>query len=141
MAGFSALGTVFRMSTSTAFSTADELGDLTNISGPTMSAEEIDVSSHDTTSDYREFVSGFLDAGEMSLEGNLRSGGGAEDLVDAFNDREERNFEVIFPTTDDLKWAFKGYVNGVETGAPFDGKADFSASVRITGAPTLSHTT
>ena len=138
MAGISALGTKFKMSTASSFAAGDEVGDLTNISGPTMSAEEIDVSSHDTTGDYREFASGFLDAGEMSLEGNLREDGGAEDLVDAFNDRKVRNFEVIFPTTGNLTWSFAGHVTGVETAAPYDDKASFSATVRITGKPTLA---
>jgi predicted secreted protein len=153
MAGFSALGTKLVMSQTeiSSTSTAAGIGDLTNISGPSMSAEEIDVSSHDSDGNFREFVSGFLDAGEISLEGNLTVGGGAVDLNTAFNDREQRNFNVIFPATGlttstglgtgwagyYLRWRFNGTVTGVETAAPFDDKASFSATVRISGAPVL----
>ena len=139
MAGFSAFGTKLRMKddSTTALSSGDEIGDLTGISGPTMSAEEIDVTSHDSTGAFREFVPSFLDPGEISLEGNLMSGGGAEDMVDAFNDRKLQNIEIIFPTTDDLKWSFNGYVTGVETDAPYDDKATFSATIKVSGAPTL----
>jgi predicted secreted protein len=155
MAGFSALGTILRMSTAefAETTTAAGVADLTNISGPTMSAEEIDVSSHDSTGNFREFVSGFLDAGELSLEGNLRnSTTGATTLVTAFNDRLSRYFHVVFPATvtttgstsvgDDasmnyMRWKLQGYVTGVETAAPYDDKASFSASIRITGAPIL----
>jgi predicted secreted protein len=148
MAGFSALGTIVRMSTASAIAanaTSAGIADLTNISGPSMSAEEIDVSSHDSTSNFREFVSGFLDGGEVSLEGNLTLAGGADTLVTAFNDREERYIQIAFPATGTstadanvrLRWQFKGTVTGVETAAPYDDKASFGASVRISGAPHL----
>ena len=141
MAGFSAFGTQLWMCDSSATpSSNDAIGDLTGISGPTMSAEDIDVTSHDSTGAYREYVTSFLDAGEISLEGNLMSGGGAEDMVDAFNDRAKQSFEILFPTTDGLSWKFDGYVTGVETDAPYDDKASFSATVKVTGAPTLSTT-
>ena len=159
MAGFSALGTKLIMSTdsitlgSSSGLESEILGDLTNISGPTMSAEEIDVSSHDSTGYFREFVAGFLDGGEVSLEGNLTVGGGADDLVDAFADRVSRNFAVVFPATGTsaastytylghwLRWTFAGTVTGVETAAPYDDKAGFSASIRVSGQPVLSATT
>ena len=154
MAGFSALGTIVRMSTAELGTTSTIAGiaDLSNISGPTMSAEEIDVSSHDSTTNFREFVSGFLDGGEISLEGNLRnSTTGATTLVTAFNDRLSRWFHVVFPTTisltagttneyassNFLRWTFQGYVTGVETAAPYDDKASFSASIRVSGQPAL----
>jgi len=154
MAGFSALGTVLKMSTAGGYlgptSTHAGIGDLTNISGPTMSAEEIDVSSHDSDGNFREFVGGFLDAGEISLEGNLTVDGGVVDLNEAFADRAERHFHVLFPATGTassgldenqsgfyLRWVFNGTVTGVETAAPFDDKASFSASIRISGQPHL----
>ena len=162
MAGFSALGTKFVMtsnSTVLASTQAESyastewsdhlIGELTNISGPTMSAEEIDVSSHDSEGNFREFVAGFLDAGEISLEGNLTVGGGAEDLNDAFADRANRYFAVVFPATGSatgstevwmghyLRWEFEGAVTGIETAAPFDDKATFSGTVRISGQPNL----
>ena len=164
MAGFSALGTKLVMRSST-FSTWGGVGfhptsgawstqtiaDLTNISGPTMSAEEIDVSSHDSDGSFREFVAGFLDPGEISLEGNLTVDGGVFSLLTAFNDRTNREFAVVFPATGTstaalstgswishwLGWAFEGTVTGVETAAPFDDKASFSATVRVSGAPVL----
>ena len=156
MAGFSGLGTILKMSTAlgtiaTTSTEADVIGDLTNISGPTMSAEEIDVSSHDSASGYREFVGGFLDAGEISLEGNLTAAGGAADLLDAFDDGLERQFHVVFPATGltastefthasagYLRWILDGTVTGVETDAPYDDKVSFSATVRISGEPFLT---
>ena len=154
MAGFSGLGTILRMSsaggTISSTSTAAGMADLTNISGPSMSAEEIDVSSYDSAGGYREFVAGFLDAGEISLEGNLTAAGGAVDLVDAFNDGLERQFHAVFPATGTstsaalvnasggyLRWVLEGTVTGVETAAPYDDKLSFSATVRISGEPFL----
>jgi predicted secreted protein len=157
MAGFSALGTKFIMSTDplllgTTGWSSEALGDLTNISGPTMSAEEIDVSSHDSEGNFREFVAGFLDAGEISFEGNLTVGGGVERINTAFGDRANRYFAVVFPATGTasgstqsrlshwFRWQLEGAVTGVETAAPFDDKATFSGTVRVSGQPILSGT-
>ena len=156
MAGFSALGTVLKLSTAGGFlastSTAAGIGELTNISGPTMSAEQIDVSSHDSVGNYREFVAGFLDAGEISLEGNLTADGGADTLVGYFGDRGTHHFHVLFPATGTstggdmdehqsgfyMRWVFYGQITGVETAAPYDDKASFSASVKVSGQPFLT---
>ena len=152
MAGFSALGTILRMSTAggtlAVDSTIAGIGDLTNIGGPSMSAEEIDVSSHDSDGNFREFVAGFLDPGQITLEGNLTSTGGVVSLNDAFNARTTHQFHVVFPTTGTstgatngsagfLRWVFSGTVTGVETAAPYDDKASFSANIRVSGAPFL----
>jgi len=112
-----------------------------------MSAEEIDVSSFDSDGGYREFVGGFLDAGEISLEGNLTvsSASSVNSLVAAFNDGVVRNFHVVFPellstgpglfgSQSYLRWVFNATVTGVETAAPYDDKLGFSATVRITGS-------
>ena len=151
MAGFSALGTIFCFSTTlTGYpSTLAYVGSLTNISGPSLSAEEIDVSSHDSDGNYREYVSGFLDAGEFTFEGNLTTSTSTEkkatDLYSAFNGRYKVNGMVLFPITSRLSWKFHGYVTGVETNAPFDDKATFSATIRVsggtTGTPVLSTST
>jgi predicted secreted protein len=150
MAGHAGLGTVLTMSTGALTSTsynpagpAIVIGDLTNISGPSMSADQIDVSSHGSTGIFREFVAGFKDAGEISLEGNLTASGGADDLLDAFKDRRTRNFHINFPvptatSTARLRWQLAGTVSGVETAVPYDDKVSFSASIRLTGVPTLT---
>jgi len=157
MAGFSGLGTVLKMSTAlgTIGTTSTDAGiaELTNISGPTMSAEEIDVSSHDSDSGYREFVAGFLDAGEISLEGNLTVAATTDNsLIAAFDDGSQRQFHILFPATGTstsdlgahpwsgqyLRWILSGVVTGVETAAPYDDKLTFSATVRITGEPFLT---
>ena len=154
MAGFSALGTILVFSTTLSGYAATSSGyvvGLTNISGPTMSAEEIDVSSHDSTGAYREYVTGFLDAGEFSIEGNITGTTGVTssknvaEFMAGFNSRLAHNCIVIFPGTDRLSWKFHGYITGVETNAPYDDKASFSATIRVsggtTGTPVLSTST
>jgi len=87
-------------------------------------------------SPYREYVGGLIDGGEVSLEGNLFVLADAEEIKDAIDDREVFGFEVEFPTGD--IWEFDGFMSGFETSAPHDGKLGFSASVKISGQPTLS---
>ena len=44
---------------------------LTSINGLELSADTIDVTTLDSDGGYREFIGGFKDAGEVSLEGFL----------------------------------------------------------------------
>ena len=68
MSGLSAYGTIFTLGST---GTTGIIGNLTNISGPGITADTIDVTSHDSTGGYRQFIAGLIDGGEISLEGNL----------------------------------------------------------------------
>jgi predicted secreted protein len=47
------------------------LAEVTSITGPTMTRDFIDVTSLDSTGGYREFITGFRDAGTISLNMNF----------------------------------------------------------------------
>ena len=52
-------------------SATTKVGGLTSIGGIEVSADTVDVTSLDTTGGYKEYLAGFKDAGEVSLEGYL----------------------------------------------------------------------
>ncbi len=133
MAGFSAYGTILRIDTNIGHGRL--IAELTNIGGPSISVDTIDVSSHDSPNAFREFVAGLIDAGEISFEGNLIDLDQSDEIMDAIEDREVFGFEIQFPEGE--QWEFDGIVTGMETSAPHDGKIGFSASVKATGEAVL----
>jgi len=115
----------------------ETIAEVTNISGPSISVDEIDVSSHDSGDEYREFIAGMRDGGEVSFEGNFLSSH-ADDVLAHLNSGDNEDWKVIFPDANDTEWAFSGFVSAFETTGNFDDRATFSATIKISGKPTLS---
>lgn len=155
MAGESAFGTVFGISTAMSAvcttsrpSTWAYIGDLTNIGGPSISVDTIDVTAHDSADSAREFVAGVIDGGDITLEGNFTGSTHAEDFIDLIETRTNVSYIVKFPTTGTHltstvnyeSWLFAGPFVSFETEAPFDGKIGFSAGVKLSGKPIFTST-
>ena len=110
-------------------------GEITNISGPGISVDEVEITNHNSANDFKEFVAGLIDGGEFSVEGNLTSAivtGLYADLLA----RASKSYVVTFPNS--MTWTFSGYPKSFETDAPVDGKLGFSATFRVTGKPVLA---
>jgi len=118
------------------------VGSLTSINGLEVSADTIDVTTLDSTDGYREFIQGFKDGGEVSVEGYLdvATGNGQKEMLDLFDSGEVKPFEIVFPATLNAKWAFNGIVTGFSTGASLEDPLSFSATIKVTGKPTLTIT-
>ncbi len=135
MAGYAGLGTILSIG-------GDDVAELTSISGPGVSADTIDVSSHDSLADedaYRTYVAGLLDGGEVSMEGNLTDAASAAIIMNALEARVTSVIIITFPALAGIAtWTFDGLVTAFETSAPHDGKLGFSASIKVTGRPVIS---
>jgi len=114
-----------------------EIASLTSIGGLELSADDVDVTAHDSADGYREFVQGLRDSGSFTVEGNYTGDTTHEALKTLFDSGDLVACEIVFPGTTG-KWAFTAYVNGVSTDAPLDDKLGFSASFKVSGKPTLS---
>lgn len=134
MAGKFAKGTVFSV---TVGSVLTPIASLTNIGGVELSADDVDVTAHDSADDYREFIQGLKDGGSVSIEGNYTHHTSQIALKTLFDSGDTVAMEIDFP--DALAtWSFNGYINGFSTDAPLDDKLTFSASIKVTGKPTLA---
>ena len=155
MAGYSAFGTLLGVATSMSVldlttrpkSTEwNDFGDLTNIGGPNISVDTIDVSAHDSADGFREFVAGVIDGGDISFEGNFTDAASGVEITDLIDTRAIVSFRVRFTTTGTSTgtnwdtWLFTGALVNFETEAPFDGKIGFNAGVKLSGKPFLTST-
>jgi len=112
---------------------------LTSIGGLELTADTIDVTTLDSDGGYREFIAGFKDAGEVALEGYLipATGKGQKELYDLFESGAVEDFTIDFPAETGTSWEFKGIVVGFSTSADLEDPLAFSASIKVSGKPTL----
>jgi hypothetical protein len=102
--GISAFGTALQIGnggTPEAFTT---IAEVINISGPTLSLETIDVTSHGSTDAWREFVAGLKDPGEITFDINFVPTGATHSystgLINDYDDRTLRNSSLFFQTAE-----------------------------------------
>ena len=118
------------------------VGGLTEIGGLSLSADTIDVTTLSSTGAYREFIGGFKDAGEVSLSGFFDNtvGAGQAELYTAFEAGTVSDFVITFPVSTKTTWTFKGVVTAFETSTSLEDPINFSASIKVSGKPTLATT-
>lgn len=124
-----ALGTLLKKGTVS-------VGGLTSIGGVDMSADTIDVTT--LTSTGRDFLAGFKDGGEVSIEGFFNpSDSGQADLIADFNSGDSDSYSIEFVSLA-YKWTFNAIVTKITTGAAVEDAISFSATLKVSGLPTLT---
>ena len=120
---------------------AQAVGGLSSIGGVEVSSETTDVTALDNTTGYKEYLGGFKDGGEVPLEGFLDGEDkGQEAMYAAFESQDEKEFSIVFPEKIGKTWTFKGIVTKFATNAAVGDAVKFSASVKVSGKPTLAKT-
>lgn len=136
MAKYDAFGTAFKRGAVT-------IAQVSNISGPGLSLDTEDVTTHDSTGGWEEVVATILRSGEVKLDlvydpaaatHKNASGGLLYDLAQ----RASTTFSIVFPDAANTTWSFTAYVTGFEPSAPVDGALTASVTLKLTGQPTLA---
>jgi predicted secreted protein len=115
--------------------------EIRTISGPSMSAEQIDVTSHDTPGGFRDKIQGLKDWGVLTCE-MLWVPDNAQHLQ-LFNDYVAgtvRHYKLTVPDADQTTLNFSGFVGNNPTSIPFDGALSKSVEIIIVGAPAPTYT-
>ena len=134
MAKSRSVGTVFNIDD-------QKVGGLTSIGGVEVSSETTDVTALDNTTGYKEYLGGFKDGGEVSLEGFLDGAdAGQEAMYTAMEDQEVHQFSIVFPNAIGKTWTFPGIVTKFATNVAVNDGVKYSASVKVAGKPTLAKT-
>jgi len=136
MAKYSAYGTVLNRD-------GTPIVQVSKISGPGLSLDTEDVTTHDSTAAWEEVVATILRSGEVTLDivydpatatHKYAAGGLLHDMVL----RTAVSYTLVFSDTDTTTWAFSAFVTGFEPGMPHDGALTASVKMKITGQPTLA---
>ena len=117
-----------------------KIANLTSIGEIGVESEEIDATDLDSPNNYKEFIAGSKDAGEVSLAGNIKDESNVEKMLALAESQSMEEWEVTYPSG--AKWSFRGFIKSFKDGEKTpDGVATFSASIRISGKPTYTKAT
>lgn len=135
----SAFGTLIKIGDGATSETFNTLLGARNISGPSYSAETIDVTHHSSSGSYREMVPSFLSAGEVSFDLLYDSADTHhQQLFTDFEARTLRNFQLVFTDTGAEQHEFAAYITGMELAAAIDDAVTMAVTLTIDGAVTRS---
>lgn len=111
---------------------------------PDISKDTPDVSHAESPGHAREFIAGFLDYGEITIDLNYVQADYVL-LLDALKLDTTTNFKVILDdpnfTLTSPTWAFAAHVTGLSGAVPTDDKVTTSVTLKITGQVTFTEGT
>lgn len=119
------------------------IAELTKIGPPKLKLDTAEVTNHQSSNSYREYIGTLLDAGEVSIEGNFIIGdtNGQIGLITDMEAKTVQSFVLTFPTAITATWTFTALVTAFEIGdMNHDGTLTFTATLKISGKPTLAIT-
>lgn len=110
------------------------IANLTSIGEIGVESEEIDATDLDSPDNYKEFIAGSKDAGEVALAGNIKDETNVEKMLALAESQTIEEWVVTYPSG--AKWTFNGFIKSFKDGEKTpDGLATFSATIRVSGKP------
>lgn len=114
-----------------------DIAEVNSISGPTMSRGTIDVTSLDSTGGYREFITGFRDPGQVTLNMNF-SLDTYDDFLSEFEGSVAKTYQIVLPDSGNTTIQFDALVTDLPLDIPLDDKITANVTLKLTGKPTLT---
>lgn len=113
------------------------VGNLTSIGEIGIESEEIDVTTLDSPDNFKEYIAGVMDAGEVALAGYIKDENSMSSMYSLATSRDVKSWKVEFP--DGATWTFSGFVKSFKEGeSSVDGVRNYTGSLRISGKPTYT---
>lgn len=110
------------------------IANLTSIGEIGVESEEIDTTDLDSPNNYKEFIAGSKDAGEVSLAGNIKDESNVEKMLALAESQSVEEWIVAYPSG--ATWKFRAFVKSFKDGEKTtDGLATFTATLRVSGKP------
>ena len=137
----SSFGTLLQLGDGASTEAFATIAEVLDISGPDLTLDTEEVTSHSSTDGWDEHVATILRGGEVTFDVNFVPAGAthsyAAGLLKDMTDRTLRNFQLVLPDGDTTTWAFSAYVTKFPLSAPVAGALRSSVTLLISGKPTL----
>ncbi len=137
----SAFGTLLKVGDGAVSESFTTVAEVRKLSGPTLKADTLDVTTHNTATPFRRFISGLLDGGDVSLELNFipqepthsYSSGLLSDMLN----RTRRNFQIVFPDAGSTTWLIPGIITQFDMSADPAAVLMATLTIKVSGPPTF----
>lgn len=139
MAAKQAIGTLLKVGNGASPEVFTTIAGISSITGPQFTANEIDVTSHDTTGGYREKITGLKDAGSVSgtiyFDASLTQ---HQALLTDFNNNTRKNYRLELATFSPARYfAFAARIQEVNYSFDVDGAQQATITFQIDGNATF----
>jgi predicted secreted protein len=130
---------IFRRENTPAGGVYTDLAQVISIKWAGHKRDAIDVSNVDSTANYREFIGGMRDGGEVSVgviydEANATH---AQITTDLESD-VITNYRIALPAPISKVWTLPGLVTSIGREIPFEGKVTLEFTIKISGQPSVT---
>jgi hypothetical protein len=113
-----------------------EIGQIRSISGPGVSANDIDTTTLDSSSNYRTFACGLLDPGEVTISAVYDSTSLTHSRLCYYMGlKAVKTFTVYHGSSTGDTDAFSAYVKGMSREIPLDDLITCDYTLKVTGKP------
>ncbi len=138
----SAFGTLVKVGDGETTEVFATIAELKSVSGPTMSADVLETTTHNTPTPFKRYTSGLIDGGEISLELNFNpsepSHGATAGIVYLMVNRIMRNWQICFPDDANTVWQCPVIVTSFEVNADPADLLMASVTGKVAGPPILN---
>lgn len=112
-----------------------DLGEVTGVTPPNETVDQIDATHMKSPGRTREFIQGLIDPGEMSIEFNHIPGSATDDFLIAWRaSGESRNVVITYPN--DITDTFPAFILGYSPSMAVADKMSGELSLKVAGAIT-----
>lgn len=122
-------------------STLVEIGELLTLGGPSYSKETIETTHMQSADQFKEYISGLRDAGEITATANLdllaADTANHIAVLESLED-DEAPVQVVAQLGTIATFTCNGIVTAFEPESPLEGKQEISITIKISGKPTLA---
>ena len=114
------------------------VGNIISVSIDGQTRDAVDISTMDSTSKFREFISGMADAGEVTVEVNYD--GSAAGVANSLNTIYQGGTAETWTITmvDTSSFSSAGFITNLSIAVPFDDKITQSITIKLSGVPTFT---
>ena len=131
------VGTAFKRESDESSGVFNPIAEINSITGPGMTRDFIDVTNLDSTGGYREFIGGFRDGGNVTLNMNFTIGG-YNQMKDDYEDDDLHNYQIVMPDTGETTLEFAAFVTDLPLSVTADDKVTIDVTLKVTGQVSLT---
>jgi predicted secreted protein len=137
MAGIQSIGTKLILVKAGDETENTPVGHITSVGPLGGTAEDIDVTDHDSPGGNKEFMSGAIDFDTVSFSANDTNDGLVEKLFAIFTAKQPRSW--IITATDGKQFTFDGAINAFTPmeERSTDGLNTYAGTIKVSGTPTI----
>lgn len=127
------IGTALKVANTGSPVTYTAIGEVKNVNGPNVSNEQIEVTNLDSPNNFKEFIGGLKDGGEIQFEMNWIKGAKQVQIRDDVVSATKRKYQITWPTSPSTVALFDAFPTSFSMNAEPNAAIVASLTLKLTG--------